>query len=73
MTNPRPRRLKGVPVDWDELKKRRNLILTDRAWDLLEEKGVALGGVSRSEVLERTVRGLITWADNKEEIHRSLT
>jgi len=54
------KRIKGVSVDWDELKKRRNINLTDTAWQLLEEKGNA-EGISRSEVIERVVRGTLTW------------
>lgn len=54
------KRVKGKSVDWDELKKRRDLTLTDTAWKLLQEKGET-EGISRSEVIERTVRGLIKW------------
>lgn len=56
MLNRNVKRVKGVPVDWNELKKRRNLNLTDTAWKLLEEKGVEMGGISRSEVIERLAR-----------------
>lgn len=60
MSNRNTKRVKGQSVDWDELKNRRNINLTDSAWILLQSKGDELG-ISRSEVIERTVRGLIQW------------
>ncbi|ALF55604.1 hypothetical protein ACX27_26625 [Nostoc piscinale CENA21] len=54
-------RTEGVPVDWPELKKRRNLILTDTCWELLQ-KEAEQQGISRSEFIERAVRGLIDWS-----------
>lgn len=58
------KRVRGQSVDWDELKERRNINLTKTAWGLLQEKGEELG-ISRSEVIERTVRGLIEWEPKK--------
>lgn len=52
------KRMKDVPVFWDERKKHKNLSLTDTAWAELEKAGVAMGGLSRSEVIERWARGL---------------
>lgn len=54
------KRVRGKSVDWDELKERHNINLTKTAWDALEVKAGELG-ISRSEVIERTVRGLIVW------------
>jgi hypothetical protein len=58
-SEPRGKRSKGQPVDWDEVKKRRNIILTPFAWDELARIGEPIG-ISRSEVIERLVRGHIT-------------
>ena len=61
MQNRNVKRVRGQAVDWDQLKKRRNINLTDEAWDALKNKGIEAGGISRSEIIERTVRGLIVW------------
>ncbi|MBW4444401.1 MAG: hypothetical protein KME10_24910 [Plectolyngbya sp. WJT66-NPBG17] len=55
------RRTKGVPaLDWNEVKQPINISITPTAWDLIKERGAALG-ISKSEVLERSIRGLISW------------
>lgn len=54
------KRIKNVPVDWDELKQNRTINLTDTAWKLLGEKAKS-ENISRSEVIERTVRRLLNW------------
>ncbi|HEY9876016.1 MAG TPA: hypothetical protein V6D12_21475 [Candidatus Obscuribacterales bacterium] len=64
---PRP---KGVPLDWDELKAKRTLTLTDTAWEKLEAQALALGLPSKSELIERVARGIIpidTGALNAED------
>jgi hypothetical protein len=54
------KRKQGVPVLWDEVKKRRNVMLTDTAWNLLDQKAKELG-VSRSEFVELAIRGSTAW------------
>ena len=51
------KRMRGVPVHYDELKKKHGVWLTDYAWELLKEKAKA-DGVSAGEYLERMIRGL---------------
>jgi len=53
---PRP---KGVPLDWDELKAKRCLTLTDTAWKQLDTQAKSLGLSSKSELIERIARGVI--------------
>ena len=52
-------RHKGVPMDWDELKAKRTLTLTDTAWENLEAQAKSLGLPSKSELIERVARGII--------------
>lgn len=58
------KRVRDIPVHWDEVKQRRNLILTDTCWELLQ-KEAEKHGISRSEFVERATRGLIEWNDSK--------
>ncbi len=51
--------MRGIPVDWDELKIKRTMMLTDTAWNNLEKRASELG-VSRSEYIERVARGVIS-------------
>lgn len=60
----REKRLKGIPVDWDEIKKRRNINLTDTAWKALDTASQDLA-ISRSELIERFARLLIDSKENK--------
>ena len=53
-------------MDWDEIKRRRNLNLTDTAWRLLEKAGKERG-ISRSEVIERLIRGLYLSDGSRED------
>ncbi|HEY9873936.1 MAG TPA: hypothetical protein V6D12_10895 [Candidatus Obscuribacterales bacterium] len=53
---PRP---KGIPLDWDELKAKRTLTLTDTAWKRLETQAKNLGLPSKSELIERIARSVI--------------
>jgi len=52
----RKKRMKGEPVHWDELKKTRTLTITDTAWSELKKRGDEMGGISRSEVIEKWMR-----------------
>lgn len=56
------KRLRGVPVDWDELKVKRNFMLTQTAWEKLTQKAADLK-ISRSEVIERVLRGMVSFID----------
>jgi hypothetical protein len=56
MLRPNKKRLKGEPIDWEQLKDRHNVNLTLTAWNGLEKLGAEMGGVSRSEAIERLVR-----------------
>lgn len=49
------KRMKNVPVHYDELKKARSVNLTDTTWNLLRIKSNELG-LSISEYIERWVR-----------------
>ena len=51
--------MRGIPVDWDELKVKRTIMLTDTAWKKLEAQALELG-VSRSEYIEQLARGIIS-------------
>jgi len=53
----RKKRVKGEAVHWDEIKKSRTLNLTDSTWLELKRRGQELGNISRSELIERWVRG----------------
>lgn len=51
------KRMRGVPVHYDELKKQHGVWLTDSAW--AKVKGLAkTEGVSVGEYLERIIRGI---------------
>lgn len=52
---PRP---KGVPLDWDEMKAKRTIMLTKTAWANIEVQSEILG-ISKSELIERIARGII--------------
>ncbi|MBD2184821.1 hypothetical protein H6S82_01115 [Planktothrix sp. FACHB-1355] len=52
------KRVKGIPVYWDELKSKRTLTLTDTAWECLGQKAERIG-VSKSELIEALSRGVI--------------
>ncbi|BBD59519.1 CopG domain protein DNA-binding domain protein [Nostoc sp. HK-01] len=54
------KRVRGTPVDWNELKQHRSIMLTDTCWDLLKREADK-HGISRSEFVERAARGLIDW------------
>ena len=51
------KRMRGVPVHDDELKKKHGVWLTDTAWELLREKAKEDGVIAR-EYLERSIGGL---------------
>jgi hypothetical protein len=50
------KRGRGQPLHYEARKEKRNLRITDTAWDKLGEAATALG-LSRSEVVERIARG----------------
>ena len=52
----RKKRVKGEAVHWDEIKKSRTLNLTDSTWLELQRRGLDLGNISRSELIERWIR-----------------
>jgi len=52
----RKKREKGEAVHWDEIKKSRTLNLTDSTWLELQRRGLDLGNISRSELIERWIR-----------------
>lgn len=49
LTMPRHR---GVPIDRDELKQRRGIIITPKAWDGLARLVTKLGYKSKSDLIE---------------------
>ena len=49
--------MRGVPVHYDELKKKHGIWLTDYAWGKLRQKSKE-AGVSAGEFLERLIREL---------------
>jgi hypothetical protein len=53
------KRVKDEPVFYDEVKKDTIVMLTETARQCLQEKADKLG-ISRSEVVERFARGLLT-------------
>lgn len=59
------KRIKGVPVYWDELKSKRTLTLTDTAWNELRIKAEQLG-VSKSELIEALSRLAIPVLEEEE-------
>lgn len=59
------KRIKGVPVYWDELKSKRTLTLTDTAWNQLRIKAEQLG-VSKSELIEALSRLAIPVIEEEE-------
>lgn len=54
------KRIKGVPVLHDEVKKTHGMKLTDTAWDAIGEAATALG-ISRSELIEQLARKGKEW------------
>lgn len=51
------KRLKGIPILHDELKKTRGLDLTDTAWEAIAATAKAQG-LSKSELVEQWARKL---------------
>jgi ribosome biogenesis protein Tsr3 len=60
---PRPR---DVPVDRNELKKRRGIIVTDTAWKGLEAVAKKLGYKSKSSLIEAIGRDEIPFTPKAE-------
>lgn len=56
-------RQKGVPMDWDELKSKRTLTLTDTAWAGLEALAQQLGIKSKSDLIEAIGRQVVPLAE----------
>ncbi|MBD1843983.1 hypothetical protein H6F89_11345 [Cyanobacteria bacterium FACHB-63] len=56
------KRVKGVPVQWEEVKVQKMIGLTPTVWQLIDARAAELN-LSRSELVERTFRGLITWTE----------
>lgn len=61
------KRYKGVPVAWDEVKQNRTIMLTPTAWEILNEKATEMQ-ISRSEVLERLIKGQIAFVGESESL-----
>ncbi|NEO96800.1 MAG: hypothetical protein F6K56_44550 [Moorea sp. SIO3G5] len=61
MTTPKPKksqkRMRGVPVYYDQLKKVHGVMLTDYAWKKLRRMAEK-NGVSAGEFIERLIRGI---------------
>ncbi|AOW98084.1 hypothetical protein BJP34_00335 [Moorena producens PAL-8-15-08-1] len=61
MTTPKPqksqKRMRGVPVHYDQLKKVHGVMLTDYAWNKLRRMAQK-NGVSAGEFIERLIRGI---------------
>ncbi|WP_374885241.1 hypothetical protein [Microseira sp. BLCC-F43] len=53
------KRIKNSPVLYNELKKRRCVLITDTAWQMLTKQS-QLQGVSISELIETYARKLIS-------------
>lgn len=51
------KRMRGVPVHYDELKKKHGVWLTESTWSKLQELAKE-DGVSVGEYIERLVRGI---------------
>ena len=51
------KRLRNVPVFYDEIKKTHGIVLTDTSWKLINEVAQEQG-ISASELIERWGRGL---------------
>ena len=56
-------RQKGIPMDWDELKSKRTLTLTDTAWAGLESLAQKLAIKSKSDSIEASGREVIPLAE----------
>ncbi len=56
-------RQKGIPMDWDELKSKRTLTLTDTAWAGLESLAQKLEIKSKSDLIETIGRQVIPLAE----------
>ena len=49
------KRIKNIPVLYEGIKKKRNPLITDYAWQGMQEKAIR-AGLSASEYLERLIR-----------------
>lgn len=49
------KRLKNTPVLYENIKKKRGIMLTDYAWQAIQEKAVEKG-LSASEYMEKLIR-----------------
>ena len=49
------KRLKNTPVLYEDIKKKRGIMLTDYAWQGIQEKAVKKG-LSASEYMEQLIR-----------------
>ncbi|MFM7407256.1 MAG: hypothetical protein ACKO3K_11485 [Cuspidothrix sp.] len=53
------KRVKNIPVFYDEMKKRRGINLTDTAWGILARRA-KIEKISVSELIERYARNSVT-------------
>jgi hypothetical protein len=59
------KRIRGIPILHDELKKTRGLDLTDTAWEIIAIAS-QVQGLSKSEFVEQWARALQTKQPEKE-------
>ncbi|WP_424094545.1 hypothetical protein [Moorena producens] len=52
------KRMRGIPIHYDELKKKHTVMLTDTAWEKLRASAKR-NGVSVGELIERWARSQI--------------
>ncbi|NEO03724.1 MAG: hypothetical protein F6K50_53115 [Moorea sp. SIO3I7] len=52
------KRMRGIPVHYDELKKAHNIMLTNSSWEWLRASAKQ-SGVSVGELIERWVRSQV--------------
>jgi metal-responsive CopG/Arc/MetJ family transcriptional regulator len=50
-------RVRGVPADWDEIKERRSITISPKAWEGLESLVIEHGYKSKSDLIEAIGRG----------------
>jgi hypothetical protein len=53
-----PKKIKDQPILWNETKKQIHIYLTPTAIAILKDKAESIG-MSRSEIVERLIRGLL--------------
>lgn len=59
--------IKGQPFYYDEVKKQGSLMLTPTSWKKLD-KIAETAGLTRSEFLERVLRGILIFPDCRQKL-----